>query len=311
MPLTIYYGIATNYRDVTKITRSRLVRHGHIIIPKGDKIRAKIFGDHLPGTQKHIRVIIDDVATEYKEGQVVKIPLNEVILYGKQRAFWRAKNLRDLEPVKQLQWLHQHLVMIGGSLSREYPEQLIILSYLNENATVLELGSNIGRSTCVIASVLSDSSRLVTLECCPKTARILSRNRAANGFKFHIEVAALSKVKLAQKRWNTVEYTGKVPTGYQAVNTINFTQLQKKYSLRFDTLVADCEGALYQILRDEPTFLNDIKMIIVENDYRTLEQKRFVDKKLAAAGFKVIYTAPAAARVKMCCAKEFYQVFRR
>ena len=37
---------------------------------------------------------------------------------------------------------------------------------------------------------------------------------------------------------------------------------ENKYNnMCFNTLVADCEGALYYILRDEPTFLENFKKI--------------------------------------------------
>ena len=46
---------------------------------------------------------------------------------------------------------------------------------------------------------------------------------------------------------------------------------------KIDTLVADCEGALQQSLKDEPDFLEIFETITMEKDYYDIEHKKFVD----------------------------------
>jgi len=48
----------------------------------------------------------------------------------------------------------------------------------------------------------------------------------------------------------------------------------------FDTLVADCEGALLPILKDTPEILAKIDLIIVENDYQSKAEHALVNDKL-------------------------------
>jgi hypothetical protein len=58
----------------------------------------------------------------------------------------------------------------------------------------------------------------------------------------------------------------------------------------FDTLVADCEGALYYILRDEPTFLENFRKNIIENDFfNDFNHKLAVDEEFKKFNFKRVY----------------------
>jgi hypothetical protein len=63
----------------------------------------------------------------------------------------------------------------------------------------------------------------------------------------------------------------------------------EKYNINFDTLVLDCEGAFYYILMDMPEILNNIKLILVENDYLDVNHKKYVDKVLIDNNFTRIY----------------------
>jgi hypothetical protein len=68
------------------------------------------------------------------------------------------------------------------------------------------------------------------------------------------------------------------------------SDIKDKYDhLLFNTLVADCEGALYYILRDEPTFLENFKKIIIENDFQDLNHKLYVDEEFKKFNFKRVY----------------------
>ena len=106
---------------------------------------------------------------------------------------------------------------------------------------------------------------------------------------FYVENTALSKRNLIQKGWDTIVSDIVLPE-YKKVNTITYEQLNKKYNIQFDTLVLDCEGAFYYILQDMPEILNNIKLIIMENDYHDITHKNYVDDVLTKKGFKNIYT---------------------
>ena len=191
--------------------------------------------------------------------------------------------------VKKLDAIHQSLKINHGSFKEEYPEQLMAARFLKGHEKVLELGANIGRNTLIIASLLNDQKNLVTLECDPNTVIQLTENRDINSMQFHIEGSALSKRPLIQKGWDTI-VSDTVPDGYIKVSTIDFDTLQAKYSIEFDTIVADCEGALYYIFMDMPEMLTNIKTVIMENDYRDINHKYAVDSILGNKGFKRAYS---------------------
>jgi len=192
--------------------------------------------------------------------------------------------------------LHRKLQLNYGSFNEEYEEQRMAVMYIKPDDIVLELGGNIGRNSCVIASLLKDSKNLVVFESFDTTAKQLQENRDINNLHFHIESCAISKSDLYQTGWDTkpVNEISEANTmelaRWTKVNTATWSDIKQKYaSLRFDTLVADCEGALYYILRDEPTFLENFTTIIIENDFKNLHHKHYVDEEFKKFNFKRVY----------------------
>lgn len=217
------------------------------------------------------------------------------------------------EAVTQLTQIHSKLKLVHGSLSDEYPEQLMTVMYLPPTAKVLELGGNVGRNSCVIASILNDSKNLVTTESNFKIANELRENRDANKLNFHVEASAISKVRLVQGGpfgWLTIPSEVNIK-GYFKVRTITFEQVQKKYQIEFDTLVVDCEGALYYILRDDPEILRNINLVIIENDFQTIEQADFVHTLFEENGLQLVYNQALGANANLPCDSFFYQVWKK
>ena len=195
-------------------------------------------------------------------------------------------------------------------MKQEYPEQLLTIQYLPKTAKVLELGGNLGRNSLIISTVLENDANFVTLECDPRSAKQLTTNRNLNNRRFHIEVSALSKTALFQKGWHTFSESNK-PSGAFPISTITWADLKQKYNIAFDTLIADCEGALYYILTDFPDFLDDMTLIIVENDYTSLSQKEFVDRVFMDKGFSMVASRPGPNYTPLPCKKNFYQVWKK
>jgi len=169
------------------------------------------------------------------------------------------------------------------------PEQKIVTRYLSGNEKILEIGGNIGRNSLIIASILKDSSNLVTLECDINIAKQLEENRDLNNFNFHIKSSALSNRKLIQKGWDT-KVSEILEEGYNWVNTITLDNLKNKYNIQFDTLVLDCEGSFYYILMDMPELLNNVNLIIMENDYWYISHKNYINEILIKNNFTVDYS---------------------
>jgi FkbM family methyltransferase len=277
--MKILYGIyTTGSIDVTNICLSKLTRNNIITIPFSDNLRAKYFTDPLPGIHKKIIILNSDYIREYDEHTEVKIDITNNTINTTNR-----KNIDE-----KLNIIHSSLKIKHGSLNDELPEQKMVVKYLTGNEKVLEIGGNIGRNSLVIASILKDSSNLVTLESDINIANQLIENRDLNNFNFYIENSALSKRRLIQKDWSTIP-SDTLQEGYKWVNTITLEDFFKKYDIAFDTLVLDCEGSFYYILMDMPDILNDIKLIIMENDYWDLSHKIYINEIMIKNNFYLDY----------------------
>jgi FkbM family methyltransferase len=196
---------------------------------------------------------------------------------------------RNAPIYKKLAIIQKKLTINFGSFNEELPEKMMVVRYLTGNEKVLEIGGNIGRNSLIIASILNDSFNLVVLESDVNISKELIYNRDKNNMNFYVENSALSKRNLIQKDWNTM-VSDIILDGYKKINTINLEELNNKYNIIFDTLVLDCEGAFYYILMDMPEILNNIKLIIMENDYLDIIHKQYIDDLLKKNNFYVDYT---------------------
>tara|TARA_R110001599_G_scaffold121692_1_gene293444 strand:- start:327 stop:1229 length:903 start_codon:yes stop_codon:yes gene_type:complete len=300
--MKIYYGVEGNYSDVTYIAKIKLLRDGILTIPCNDVTRAGILGDPMFGIVKHIK-IGDKI---YKHDEEIILNVEEDIT-NERKSWWETIGRHIVDPEKRLDNLHNYIALNYGSIRDEYPEQLMAMKYIRESDIVLEIGGNIGRNTCIIASILRDDSNLVSLECCQEYVAQLEENRVQNFFNFKIEASALSKVPLIQKDWNTFVSEIVLP-GYKKVDTITFEEIKEKYNLDFNVLVADCEGALYQILKDEPNLLKNIETIIIENDFTDYTRKEYVDSVFVENGFRTVYNQAGGWGPCYSC---FFQVWQK
>lgn len=217
--------------------------------------------------------------------------------------------LNDIEVNNKLKMIHENLKIKYGTFDEELPEQKMVVKYLTGKEKVLEIGSNIGRNSLIIGYILGkkNQSKFVTLECNTEIVKQITENMLLNNMNFHIENSALSKKKLIQKGWDTIE-SDTVLDGYTEVKTITLDDLHKKYKIRFDTLILDCESCFYNILKDMPDILKNIKLVIMENDYHDIHKKEYVDNILKKHNFYVDYTEAGGWGV---CSKNFFEVWKK
>lgn len=314
MNYSIFYGKEGNYRDITNDCNDYNF-NGRLYLPSQEHVRAQFFGDPIFGVLKHIKIINLSTMQESICASDIEMTIDDAIyiensLRNMRKAWWNIKGKYIINPEEKLEQLHRFISIDFGSMKDEYPEQIMAIQFIKETDTVLELGSNIGRNTCTIASILNDDKRLVTLECSPDSVKQLTHNRDKNGFQFQIVNAALSKRNLIQRGWNTF-VSDFVLDGYAKVNTISFSDLTNYFSfLTFNVIVADCEGALLQILRDDPNLLDTIETILIENDYHSMTDKIEMDTILFSKGFKSVYTK-ALPGCWSPCRDVFFQVFQK
>lgn len=296
--MRITYGTHNSRIDVTDTClRHPLCIAGIVTIPSGDYNRTRLFNDPVQRIFKSIFITEYGETTEY--AGMITI---EIDLYTR-----KVRTISDESIMARLSDIHRSIQMRYGSMNDELPEQILITKYLTGDEKVLEIGSNVGRSSLVISSILREPRNLVTLECDLYTYEQLREHRDINNRKFHTESSALSKRKVIQKDWNTL-CSDVLIDGYQWVSTITMDELNAKYQIEFDTLVLDCEGAFCNILRDMPEVLDNIKMIIMENDYKTIADYEFVHKTLVKHGFYVDFMEHGGGGP---CYMNFYEVWKR
>ena len=283
MNIEIFYGTVEFTINVTFICLQKCVYNNIICIPKSDGARARLFTDPLVGTVKSIFIKNELTGNldEFKDDKTIYVDLLEN----------RAYTLMGFQkPNDRLKQIHEKVRIDFGDMIDEYQEQLMSSIFLTGNEKILEIGSNIGRNTFVIASILNSANNydFVTLECDRDIYGQLIHNKNLNNLSFFAENFALSKRKLIQRGWDTIPSDELLP-GYHSVNTIDYSGLVAKYGFQFDTLVLDCEGAFYYILLDMPEILNNVNLILMENDYFNADHKMYVDSVLREKKFNVIY----------------------
>lgn len=173
----------------------------------------------------------------------------------------------------------------------EVEEQKLVRKYIVETDVVLELGARYGSVSCIINSNLSCKTNHVAIEPDNRVWGALERNMQVNKCKFHIVKGFISNKKL--NLTNLDVYHG----GYGATfvedtnsNIPSFTldEINEKYNLEFNVLVADCEGFLEVFFDENPTFYNNLRLIIFEADYSEKCNYNKIRKALAEKGFKKI-----------------------
>jgi len=306
--ILIKYGSADKNIDVTQIAHEKLIKQNIIHIPSGDINRAKNFGDPLPGKLKSIFIIKDSVITKYDHTKDIYIDIKDCKIYTDEiPEYIKGIYLNIIH--EELRNIHENLQIVYGRFDQELPEQRIVVRYLTGHEKVLEIGSNIGRNSLVIGYILRQkhNENFVTMESNTAISTQLIHNRNLNKMTFFVENSALSKRKLIQKTWTTIE-SDVVLDGYKKVNSITFNELCDKYKIEFDTLILDCEGAFYYILIDFPDILDNINMIIMENDYHDISQKKYIDRVLIKNNFATVYVDKGGWGP---CYHNFYEVWKK
>ena len=316
LPLKIDYGVLNKKINITnQVMRlnNDFRSTGLLFIPKDDIYRSKIFSDPVPGSKKSIMIHFNgknymlnelhDIFIDFRSKNIYLDSMSNIPDYIEAK--FNVKNKLKLYSI------HSQLKLPYHSWVDELPEQLMSINNITGNEKILEIGSNIGRNTFILAHLLNkmNNNNLVTLESNTKIYNELLQNKKINSLQFTAENAALSKRKLIQNHWNTIPSETVLP-GWENVNIIDFDTIQKKHNILFDTLVLDCEGAFYYILMDMPEILDNIKLIIMENDYRDINHYNYVKNELIKNKFVNTFVQ-SGGNNSFPTMRNFYEVWKR
>lgn len=173
-----------------------------------------------------------------------------------------------------------------NSRESEYPEQCLSHAYIDPKSTVLELGARYGSVSCIINKKLQNKNNQVSVEPDSIVWNALEQNILKNGCFVNLH-----------KGFVSTKSRGLLPYGYAATSyvddnsnilSLSVEELENKYNLKFDTVVADCEGFLEEFF-DEHSFLyNQLNTVIFEADYPNKCNYDKIRNNLKSNGFSEI-----------------------
>jgi FkbM family methyltransferase len=166
----------------------------------------------------------------------------------------------------------------------EYPEQCLSYKYINPESTVLELGARYGSVSCVINKKLQDKTKQVSVEPDPIVWQALENNIQANGCSIHLHKGFVSKTPRALIHMGYATRTIPSENSYIASSSVEY--LQEKHSLKFDTLVADCEGFLETLFDEHPFLYEQLHTVIFEADFPNKCNYDKIRSQLKQHGFR-------------------------
>jgi len=170
----------------------------------------------------------------------------------------------------------------------EKHEQDLAKEYIQENDIVFELGARYGSVSCIINSKLKCKTNQVVVEPDERVWEALERNKKANNCEFHIVKGFVSSKKLGLT--NLDNWYGGYGATYivqddSLIPSYTMKEINEKYNLKFNVLVADCEGFLERFFDENPNFYDTLRLIIFEADYTEKCNYDTIRNRLMEKGF--------------------------
>ena len=148
--------------------------------------------------------------------------------------------------------------------SIEKDEQDDAEKYILSDCVVLELGARYGTVSAIINRKINNPFNHVVVEPDKIVWSALEKNKMATNSRFHIIKGFISNKKL------TLEGNGYGATQKEddasTIPSYTLTEIESQFNLKFNTLVADCEGCLESFLDENPSLYRDLKLILMEED---------------------------------------------
>lgn len=189
-------------------------------------------------------------------------------------------------------------------LEYERDEQLLASKYISPDDTVLELGARYGSVSCIINKILKNKTHQVAVEPDKTVWDALERNKRENQCEFIIYKGIVSSKSYDLKLngyGSTVDITNTITTMDTIhVDNISLEELQNRTGLKFNVLVADCEGFLEVFLKENYWLYDQLTCILFECDRPDVCNYNLIKTELLQHGFLIVENGFQCAFKKYC-----------
>ena len=140
---------------------------------------------------------------------------------------------------------------------------------------VLEVGARYGTTTCAVARYQGNSGNLIAVEADPSVWRVLQYNLATHSCKAHLVLGVMGEKDLVLVDENQLI---NMPLGYAKVTSedenakgthvahFSWDDIETQTGLKINTVIFDCEGCMFPILKAYKHKFSQIQKVIIEND---------------------------------------------
>jgi len=150
----------------------------------------------------------------------------------------------------------------------EIREQELVNKFIKEDDFVLELGARYGMISCLINQKLNNKNNQVSVEPDNRVWDALENNKKLNNCNFQIVKGFISNKKLNLINLECTYGSTYEEDNNSTIDCFTLDEIQKKYNIKFNVLVADCEGFLEEFFNQNPELYNDLRLVILEEDYK-------------------------------------------
>ncbi len=187
-------------------------------------------------------------------------------------------------------FLDQYNNIINNNLL-EVEEQRLANIFIQPDDIVLELGARYGSVSCVINSKLNNKKNQVSVEPDERVWEALEKNMELNKCSFNIIKGFISNKKLSLE--NLDDYYGGYGSTFiddekSKIQSYTLEEVQNKFNLKFNVLVADCEGFLERFFDENEILYSQLYKVIFETDYGDKCNYKKIKENLINAGFTPI-----------------------
>ena len=170
----------------------------------------------------------------------------------------------------------------------EKPEQDLAQEYIINSDIILELGARYGTVSCIVNKIIWNTCRQVVVEPDERVWDALEKNKTNNNCYFHIVKGFISNKKMDLVNKHYGYGTTSSFSDNSTIPSYTLNEVENMYNLKFNVLIADCEGFLEIFLDENPQIYDQLRLIIFEADYpdkcnynkikENLRNKNFINK---------------------------------